>query len=1007
GFQLPSNHRNWIIKVNNNINDHLFKTIEECLIEIENLLTTTTITTTVTTTIETLIEVKQLIINNAIKATVIHKIILLMDFEKKIMILVTLCLFLVENALFLSQVQQSCVRDENHTDNGGHLKLFIANVPRRAIEDDIRPLFEEHGNVVEIYLIKDKISGQRRGCCFVKYSSLEDAERAIKALHSQYTFPGILFFIITWYMNYIGSWSFLSCFSVGTDERKVYVAGLNKQATENEIAEIFSTYGRVEDVCILRDNMKQSLGRGFVEFVQRDMVLAAINALNGTYVMTGCDQPLIVRFAHPRKPKAGESRNDAAFRGSGIGPRVHTSLDIRPESNDGSPISVAHTQPNGWIKTSSQSSGPSSQAHDFASHSIAKNGAAPVRIATSSKHPVIEVPSGGQLLPLEKPLHPSLQFPPSLLSHTQITPCTSQMQASHPPTQQLDQLQIPSSVGPCSQALPSEHLNGNRKHSTQCHSHQSTFAAAAQLISLNVQTKDEPSTASQKQLCGPAILQKPLQKSSNQLAEVLTPQLSQTATQEPRSDDAIQQSSFTGNMQQAAATTTVVTSSAVSIPPHTWTSPPTCEWSEHTCPDGFKYYYNCLTKESRWEKPKELIFSKEQQQKLPVQLADIQSRVQKLLISIDSACQMHLTATSSTSRGRYNGSGQSADFSNRDRGFYWGSSSGANRVSYGNSGCGRRDQRGDWNREKQNGDTQSYGWSKGDGDDQLSGWGIQGSGNNRTSDSGWNKGKPHGDDQSSGWSKDANVDAGDQVGGWGNQGSGNNRTSDSGWNKGKPRGDDQSSGWSKDANTDARDQVGGWDSQGAGNNRTSDSGWNKGKPHGDDQSSGWSKDANADAGDQVGGWGSQLSGNNRTSDSGGNKGKPHGEDQSSGWSKDANTDSGDQVGGWGSQVSGNKDTCNSDWKGEKPHVDNKSFGWRTQISGNLGTSNCEGCAGKQIDNWNQSNVTGKTVLAGWNKTIGAKGETNKSGAQADDVWGKAIMNSWGKENSGSGGKGGW
>ena len=25
---------------------------------------------------------------------------------------------------------------------------------------------------------------------------------------------------------------------------------------------------------------------------------------------------------------------------------------------------------------------------------------------------------------------------------------------------------------------------------------------------------------------------------------------------------------------------------------------PECDWSEHTCPDGHKYYYNCVTRES-------------------------------------------------------------------------------------------------------------------------------------------------------------------------------------------------------------------------------------------------------------------------------------------------------------------------------------------------------------------------------------------------------------------------
>ena len=33
---------------------------------------------------------------------------------------------------------------------------------------------------------------------------------------------------------------------------------------------------------------------------------------------------------------------------------------------------------------------------------------------------------------------------------------------------------------------------------------------------------------------------------------------------------------------------------------------PKCAWTEHTAPDGKKYYYNAETQESVWEKPKEL-----------------------------------------------------------------------------------------------------------------------------------------------------------------------------------------------------------------------------------------------------------------------------------------------------------------------------------------------------------------------------------------------------------------
>ena len=31
-----------------------------------------------------------------------------------------------------------------------------------------------------------------------------------------------------------------------------------------------------------------------------------------------------------------------------------------------------------------------------------------------------------------------------------------------------------------------------------------------------------------------------------------------------------------------------------------------CDWKEFTAPDGRKYYYNRLTKESKWQMPEEL-----------------------------------------------------------------------------------------------------------------------------------------------------------------------------------------------------------------------------------------------------------------------------------------------------------------------------------------------------------------------------------------------------------------
>ncbi|KAG6575135.1 Flowering time control protein FCA, partial [Cucurbita argyrosperma subsp. sororia] len=50
----------------------------------------------------------------------------------------------------------------DHSDRSSFAKLFVGSVPRTVTEEDIRPLFEEHGNVIEVALIKDKRTGQQQ-----------------------------------------------------------------------------------------------------------------------------------------------------------------------------------------------------------------------------------------------------------------------------------------------------------------------------------------------------------------------------------------------------------------------------------------------------------------------------------------------------------------------------------------------------------------------------------------------------------------------------------------------------------------------------------------------------------------------------------------------------------------------------------------------------------------------------------------------------------------------------
>ncbi|KAF9622846.1 hypothetical protein IFM89_034278 [Coptis chinensis] len=436
-------------------------------------------------------------------------------------------------------------------DGGSFAKLFVGSVPKTAVEEEIRPLFEEHGEVIEVALLKDKRTGLQQGCCFIKYATSEEADRAIGALHNKYTLPGGVGPIQVRYAD--GERERL-----GAVEHKLFVGSLNRQATEKEIEEIFSPYGRVEDVYIMRDEVKQSRGCGFVKFSHREMAAAAIAALSGIYVMRGCEQPLTVRFADPKRPRGAESRGGPAFGGPGSGPRSQAFSGVRPPPYLGDPMG-GHPPPNAWHPMSSQNVVQSPQAnntHGFGSHLTTKGGIVPALSAMggamggptngshagptfpSSSLPQTSDPSMSQASSIGQQVSPMLKLnqstqhflPPYQLHSQQMGVSYSQKDTPPVSIHQMGMLQNSSSTSQSSssQAMPSQqifNLSGQLPVS-QSHVQQTASSAAAQFVPPNFQRHGMSSTASQ-QLSAPASQQhllQPLQQSPTQLAQVLSQQ---------------------------------------------------------------------------------------------------------------------------------------------------------------------------------------------------------------------------------------------------------------------------------------------------------------------------------------------------------------------------------------------------------------------------------------------------------------------------------------------------
>ncbi|KAF0908027.1 hypothetical protein E2562_022886 [Oryza meyeriana var. granulata] len=60
--------------------------------------------------------------------------------------------------------------------------LLVLNITFRTTADDLSPLFEKYGEVVDIYIPRDRRTGDSRGFAFVRYKYEDEAQKAVDRL---------------------------------------------------------------------------------------------------------------------------------------------------------------------------------------------------------------------------------------------------------------------------------------------------------------------------------------------------------------------------------------------------------------------------------------------------------------------------------------------------------------------------------------------------------------------------------------------------------------------------------------------------------------------------------------------------------------------------------------------------------------------------------------------------------------------------------------------------------
>lgn len=200
------------------------------------------------------------------------------------------------------------------------LKLFVGQVPKNLTEEDLAFVFEPHGRILDLTVIRDRRSGNHRGCAFVTYENGEEAMKVAEEMHGKFKFEG-------------APWPAQVRPAAGEveesphrgdhdDTSKLFVGQLPRDADELYVREIFSPYGDIANIYVIKKKHHDTAKNGcaFVKFREHEMAQRAIDTLDGELQLEGVDKPIRVKFANRNTQQQWHQRQGGIMDHHGMHP---------------------------------------------------------------------------------------------------------------------------------------------------------------------------------------------------------------------------------------------------------------------------------------------------------------------------------------------------------------------------------------------------------------------------------------------------------------------------------------------------------------------------------------------------------------------------------------------------------------------------------------------------------------------------------------------------------------
>lgn len=163
---------------------------------------------------------------------------------------------------------------EVHIQSGSRSTLYVANYPAEYDEATVRKLFESYGEVVNVRFPSLKYNSRRR-FCYVQFLTAEQAQAAENAMNDK---------MLDGHHRLLAKIADPEAkknrSGAQAEGREIFVKNLENSADEGEIKQLFSQFGNVVSMNLLKRANGVRLGNGFVVFSSADEATKAVEQAN-------------------------------------------------------------------------------------------------------------------------------------------------------------------------------------------------------------------------------------------------------------------------------------------------------------------------------------------------------------------------------------------------------------------------------------------------------------------------------------------------------------------------------------------------------------------------------------------------------------------------------------------------------------------------------------------------------------------------------------------------------